>query len=49
MSGNTGEILVWGALNYETATSYALTVRASDGRGGAATVTVTISITDVAE
>ena len=46
---NRGAIIVWGALNYETTSSYTLTVTASDGRGGTATVTVTINVTDVAE
>ena len=40
----TGEIAVAGALDYETAPSYRLTVEAGDGRGGAATTTVTIAV-----
>ena len=45
----TGAITVAGALDHETAPSYTLTVEASDGRGGAATATVRIAVTDVPE
>ena len=45
-----GLILVWGALDYETVSSYTLTVEASDGKaGGASSATVEISVTNVAE
>ena len=37
------------ALDYETASSYSLTVEARDGNGGKGTATVAISVTDVAE
>ena len=43
----TGEITVAVALDYETDSSYTLTVEASDGKGGNATATVRISVTDV--
>ena len=47
---DTGEITVAGALDYETALSYSLTVSAGDGsRAGTATTTVEIAVTDVPE
>ena len=47
---NHGEILVWKPLDYETASSYTLSVEARDGReNGTATATVEITVTDVAE
>ena len=45
----TGEIKVAMELDYETTSSYTLTVEASDGRGGSATVDVDITVIDVAE
>ncbi len=44
---NAGEIVVWGALDYDTTSSYALTVRATDSSGATSTVVVNISVTDV--
>ena len=44
-----GQVTVAGALDYETAASYTLTVQASDGNGGRDTATVTITVTDVNE
>ncbi len=44
---NTGAITVAGALDYESVTSYTLTVEASNEGGGSATATVEISVTDV--
>jgi len=45
-----GLILVWGALDYETVSSYTLTVEARDGKaGGTSSATVEISVTNVAE
>ena len=50
MSANAGLLLVWGALDYETASSYTLSVEARDGKeNGTATTTVEISVTDVEE
>ena len=47
---NGGLILVWAALDYETTSSYTLTVEARDGKaGGTSSATVEISVTDVAE
>ena len=44
-----GQLRTSAALNYEAKTSYSVTVKVSDGRGGSDTVTVTISVTDVNE
>jgi protocadherin Fat 4 len=44
-----GRVVVGALLDYETTASYTLTVRAIDGEGDAATVAVTITVTDVAE
>ena len=45
-----GQILVWGALDYETVSSYTLTVEARDGKeGGTSSATVEITVTNVAE
>ncbi len=50
ISGNEGLIFVNGALDYETVSSYTLTVEARDGKeGGTSSTTVDISVTDVAE
>ena len=49
LGDRTGKITVSGALDHETESSYTLTVEASDGRGGTATTTVEITVTDVAE
>ena len=49
IDGGTGRITVAGELDYETTTSYTLTVEADDGNGGTATVSVVITVTDVAE
>ena len=46
---STGAITVAAALDHETVPTYTLTVEASDGRGGTATATVRIAVTDVAE
>ena len=49
MDGSTGAITVAAELDYETTEEYTLTVEASDGRGGAAESTATVTVTDVAE
>ncbi len=50
IGSNHGEILVWGALDYESVSSYTLSIEARDGEeNGTATATVQISVTDVAE
>ena len=47
ISGGTGAMTVAAALDYETASSYALTVQADDANGGTATATVNVTVTDV--
>ncbi len=50
LGANKGEFLVWAPLDYETASSYTLSIEARDGNeNGTATATVQISVTDVAE
>ena len=44
---STGAITTTAALDYETTTSYSLTVQVSEADGGTATATVTITVTDV--
>ena len=46
---SAGAITTAGTLDYETDSSYALTVQADDGSGGTATATVNVSVTDVDE
>ena len=45
----TGQLQTNVALDYETKSSYAVTVSVSDSNGGSDNITVTISVTDVAE
>ncbi len=45
IGASDGAITVAGALSRKTAASHTLTVRAADGRGGAATATVVVSVT----
>ena len=47
LNASTGAITTAGALNYETTTSYTLTVKVKDGQVFSATNTVTINVTDV--
>ena len=47
VDGSTGVITVAGSLDYETASSYTLTVEASDGKGGTDTVPVAIALIEV--
>ena len=49
MDGSSGAITTAGALDYETDSSYTLTVQADDGNGGTATATVNVTVTDVEE
>ncbi len=44
--GTTGQLQTRAPLDYETRDAYAVTVIVSDGRGGADTIGVTISVTD---
>ena len=46
---STGQLRTSAALNYETKTTYNVVVRASDPAGLSATITVTITVTDVVE
>ena len=45
----TGQLMTLAALDFETTTSYEVTVTADDGNGGSDTVAVTITVTDVNE
>ncbi|MBI2381387.1 MAG: cadherin domain-containing protein [Gammaproteobacteria bacterium] len=45
----SGAIKLAKALDYETKTSHALSVKASDGKGGESSQSVTVSVTDVKE
>ncbi len=51
LTAATGQLTTKEAVSYdyETQASYALTVTASDGNGGSATIDVTVSLTDVEE
>ena len=49
IDGFAGFILVWGTLDYETKSTYTLSIKADDGKGGTDTATVTITVTDVVE
>ena len=44
---SSGQLQTNGALDYETQTSYTVTVAVSDGKGGSDSITVTINVTDV--
>ncbi len=45
----TGQLKTKAVLDYETKTSYAVTVAASDGKGGTNSIAVTINVTDLEE
>ena len=47
IDAGSGQIRATAALNHEERSSYSVTVRATDTRGGSATVGVTITVTDV--
>ena len=44
---SSGSIVVASPLDHESVSTYTLTVEARDGKGGVATATVVITITDV--
>ena len=46
---NTGQLLTQAALDFETKSSYAVSISVSDGNGGSDNIDVTISVTDVNE
>ncbi len=46
---SSGQLQTKAVLDFETKDSYEVTVSVSDGRGGSASITVTISVTDVDE
>ncbi len=46
---STGQLQTNAALNYETKSSYSVTVSVSDGNGGTDSIDITINITDVSE
>ena len=47
--GTTGQLQTRAPLDYETKKAYAVTVTASDGKGGTDTIRVTINVTDLNE
>ena len=47
--GADGQLRVEAALDYETRSTYAVTVTADDGRGGSAAIEVTVEIADVVD
>ena len=47
--GTSGQLRTNVALDYETTSSYSVTVNVSDGNGGSDSIAVTINVTDVAE
>ena len=49
INSSSGRVTVAAALDYESTPSYSLTVQASDKKGGTATATVKISVTNVNE
>ena len=46
--GTTGQLRTNAALDYETKTSYTVSVNVTDGNGGSDSISVTINVTDVA-
>ena len=46
---SSGQLQTKAALDYESKSSYKVTVSVSDGNGGSASITVTINVTDVSE
>ena len=49
IDSKTGQLMTKAALDYETKSTYTITITADDGKGGNASITVTINITDIYE
>ena len=49
IDATTGQLQTSTALDYETKSSYSVTVNVSDGNGGSDSITVTINVTDIDE
>ena len=49
ITSSSGQLQTSAALDYETKSSYSVTVEVSDGNGGSDSITVTINVTDVDE
>ncbi len=49
IDSTTGQLKTKAALDYETKSSYTVTVSVSDGKGGSDTISVTINVTDLDE
>ena len=49
INGTTGQLRTSAALNYESDTSYSVTISVSDGNGGSDSIDVTINVTDINE
>ncbi len=49
LNTTTGQLQTSAALDYEAKSSYTVKITASDGKGGSASITVTISINDITE
>ena len=49
LDSTTGQLRTEASLDYETKSTYTVTITVSDGRGGTDSITVTINVTDVEE
>ena len=49
IDSSSGQLRTSAALDYETTSSYSVTISVSDGKGGSDTIAVTINVTDVDE
>ncbi len=49
IDSSSGQLRTSAALDYETKSSYSVTINVSDGKGGSDTIAVTINVTDVDE
>ena len=47
VGSSNGQLRTYGSLDYETNSSYSVSITASDGNGGSATINVTINIIDI--